>query len=64
MAEAAEDILTGAACSICGTYFEHAHGHPVACKSCFADLTKNERKVYLRATSPEIGEGERDDVVV
>lgn len=63
MAEAAEDILTGRCCFICGAMFVRAHGHPVSCRSCWAGLTENERGEYPRASAKEIGEGESNGVV-
>ena len=43
MGDLADDMIDGAACSICGMYFRDpedkgkcfTHGYPVACKSCY-----------------------------
>lgn len=29
-----EDVITGACCSECGTYFKEEHGYPVLCWTC------------------------------
>lgn len=35
MGQAAEDILNGFSCALCGCFFENEHGYPVACKECW-----------------------------
>ena len=50
MGEMADDMIDGAACELCGMYFEEEHGYPVICKDCWKDLTKAERKGRQQAT--------------
>lgn len=59
MAEIAEDIIDGTACSLCGQYFEdpdnptqtYTHGYPVVCSSCWNMLDEHTRKVYRKASA-------------
>lgn len=54
MGEAADDLIEGACCERgCGTYFESEHGYPVICRSCWANMSKGERKGHQRATEQE-----------
>lgn len=39
---AANDMLRGHCCSLCGVYFTDDHGHPVICGSCANDLVNND----------------------
>jgi hypothetical protein len=56
MAEIADDIVTGACCSWCGTYFCAEHGYPVVCNLC-ADGAGGIALPYelQRATLAELG---------
>jgi hypothetical protein len=57
MGEIAEDMIDGTCCSLCGCYFEnpkdknstYTHGIPVICWECWDDLTKGQRKMYIKA---------------
>lgn len=35
MGEIADDIIDGACCALCGTYFLQEYGYPVACSICW-----------------------------
>lgn len=37
MGEVADDMVEGFCCSICGDYFQEAHGYPVECAECWED---------------------------
>ncbi len=56
MAEIADDCVTGACCTWCGTYFSAEHGCPVVCDTC-ADGAGDIALPYelQRATNPELG---------
>ena len=61
MGEIADDLVEGATCSLCGSFFEgltegecHVHGYPVVCWDCWGDLSKRERKNYQRAERPTL----------
>ncbi len=56
MGQIAENILSGLMCSNCGTFFNGEHGFPGHCASCFAELSKHERKHVAKATLPELGD--------
>lgn len=66
MGQAADDIMNGIACELCGEFFAakiegknvhaHEHGYPAVCKTCWGDLTKSERRHHQRATVATIGE--------
>ena len=50
MGEAADDLIDGVCCSLCGAFFEEEHGYPVICNECWNGLSKAERKDYKKAT--------------
>lgn len=52
-ARAAEDIMDGWCCQLCGVYFEEEHGYPVVCESCYNELSEEEKKDYQLATHKE-----------
>ena len=56
MGEIANDMINGHACSLCGIYFEDAHGYPVLCDDCYDDATPAERQIYIRAVYREASE--------
>ena len=56
MGQIADDMINGFCCSLCGVYFEEEHGYPVACKTCWKDLSKQEKKTYQKATIKELGD--------
>ena len=57
MGQIADDMINGFCCSLCGgVYFEEEHGYPVVCKTCWKDLSKQERKMYQKATIKELGD--------
>jgi len=59
MGEIADDCIDGSCCQLCLRYFKdsskkdksviYTHGYPVACKECWKELTKVERKQYQLA---------------
>lgn len=56
MGQYSDDLIVGACCSFCMTYFENDHGYPVLCINCFDDSTEEERCEMQRATEKELGE--------
>lgn len=54
-----KDIIKGKCCQLCGQYFVHPntessdlfykHGYPVVCWDCYDDLTKEEKKDYIKS---------------
>lgn len=44
MGEIAEDMIDGTSCSMCGVYFNDTHGYPVACSSCWKEMTKEQQR--------------------
>ena len=56
MGEYADDIVNGACCEDCGVYFEVEHGYPVYCKSCYKQLSKEEKILANRARWKELGD--------
>lgn len=54
MDEVKEDVADGTCCSLCGLYFEEAHGSPVVCRSCWEDLTKQQQELCQKATKGEL----------
>lgn len=54
MGQIADDMICGLRCSLCGVFFREEHGYPVVCKTCWKDLTKEEKKMYQRATIKEL----------
>jgi len=53
MSEIADDIVEGACCALCSTYFQKDHGYPVLCGDCWKNAKPEERKDYQRAVIPE-----------
>lgn len=56
MGQIAEDMTDGSCCELCGQYFKdpksgdiYTHEHPVVCWDCWDELSKEERKDYVRA---------------
>ncbi len=55
MGEITDDIVEGACCQLCGCYFDggpkriYSHRYPVVCWDCWTDLSKKERRDYVRA---------------
>jgi hypothetical protein len=47
-------MIDGAACSVCGIYFEKTHGHPVLCNHCWKHSKPSEREGVVRATYREL----------
>lgn len=37
MGEIADDVISGACCSLCFQYFVREHGYPVACRECWEE---------------------------
>lgn len=54
MGEYADLMIDGESCSLCGVNFEESHGYPVACKSCWNQLSKADHKNFQKATEREI----------
>lgn len=44
MGEIADMIINGEQCHWCGVCFEHPHGYPVACKSCWEEVKSDFRQ--------------------
>lgn len=42
MGDVADDIVDGACCEDCNTYFVAEHGHPVLCVECWRQTYPNE----------------------
>ena len=42
MGEIAEDMVDGACCQVCGSYFATPFGYPVVCKTCGGDAKEDE----------------------
>ena len=51
MGDMADAAINGENCSLCGVEFEHEHGFPVLCRSCWKDSTPSERRGYSLATA-------------
>lgn len=55
MGEIAEDMIQGRACQLCGCYFVdenddlYEHGYAVTCKSCYRELSEEEKENHERA---------------
>jgi hypothetical protein len=49
-----DTMIDGAACSVCGIYFEKTHGHPVLCNHCWKHSKPSEREGVVRATYREL----------
>ena len=41
MGEIADDMISGACCSLCGMYFVEDHGYPVVCPDCYQDALED-----------------------
>lgn len=54
MGKIADEVMQGEQCELCGVMFEEPHGFPVVCKDCYRELTKDEKKQYIRATKEEL----------
>ncbi len=54
MGQIADDIVDGLCCNCCGIYFKKEHGYPVVCKSCYEDLTDEERVGIQKACIEEV----------
>jgi len=54
MGDIANDLVNGAACAHCGTYFEREHGFPVLCHHCWKRASAADRKAHARATHKEL----------
>ena len=54
MGDIADDLIEGACCSYCSSYFENDHGYPVLCHSCWNKATKKEREGYQEALEREM----------
>jgi len=42
MGEIADDLINGACCSWCSSYFEKEHGYPVVCQDCFNEWVEDD----------------------
>jgi hypothetical protein len=54
MGEVADDMITGLACSWCGTYFVEEHGYPVLCHGCWDNAKPEDREGHQKAIYEEI----------
>lgn len=54
MGEMAEDVIEGACCAYCNTYFDEEHGYPVLCMECWRSATSKEKEEYREATEREM----------
>jgi hypothetical protein len=54
MGEVADDMIDGACCSLCGTYFESEHGYPVLCLECWDEASQVDRKKYQKTIFDEL----------
>jgi hypothetical protein len=54
MGEVADDMVNGACCSQCGTYFVDEHGFPVLCVGCWRNASPSEKKTHQKATEEEL----------
>jgi len=54
MSEHTDDIVEGACCELCNTFFKAEHGYPVVCADCWKELTPEERKAHQKAVHGEL----------
>lgn len=54
MGEIADQIINGECCELCMTYFDKAHGYPVACPSCWSELSPEDKKKHQKSINEEI----------
>ena len=56
MGDIADDVVNGACCMDCATYFVKEHGYPILCRLCWKELSPRERHNTSKATHKELGD--------